>query len=236
MDTGAARTDVRRAVVVLTISSFSIAALMGITALLRPGEFGETGVRVLLTTVLVGCASVVTLSCLVVVGGLFEPVGVVGFLAAVATSALGLFLVWSGSEHLSEHFYEAFGVGITASLTLAQISLLLGLAGARRSLAPVMWTTVVLAIVVASLVSTLITGYQPSGAFLRTLGVVAILDVLGTVVTIAVGVFRRDEDAITVTVSPALADRLREQSRQTGRPVGDLVDDALERYLELPLP
>ena len=53
MDTRAAKTDVRRAVLAVTISSFSIAALMGIGALLGAGGFGETSVRVLLTTVVV---------------------------------------------------------------------------------------------------------------------------------------------------------------------------------------
>ena len=150
--TQAAKTDVRRVVLAVTISSFSIAALMGIAALLGAGGFGETSIRVLLTTVVVGCASVVTLCCLVVVGGRFQPVGIVGVLLAVATAGLGLLMVWSGSDDLIENLYETFGVAITASLTVAQICLLLGLAGARRSLAPLMWSTVMLAVVVSSMV------------------------------------------------------------------------------------
>jgi membrane-bound ClpP family serine protease len=146
--------------------------------------------------------------------------------------------VWSGSDELVENLYQTFGVAITASLTLAQICLLLGLAGARRPLAPVMWGTVVLALVVAGLVSAMITGYEPPDGFLRTLGVVAILDVLGTLVTIAVGVFGRVErvaEAVTVTLPAALAERLRLQSSETGRPVSDLVGEAVQRYWELPL-
>jgi hypothetical protein len=235
MDTATAKTDVRRAVLAVTISSFSIAALMGIGALLQPGDFGETSGRILLTTVVVGCASVVTLCCLVVVAGRFQPVGVLGVLVALGTATLGLLLVWTSSEDLIDNLVQPFGVAVTASLTLAQICLLLGLAGARRALAPLMWGTVALAVVVASMVSALIAQYDASDEFLRTLGVVAILDVLGTLVTIALGVFGRDDDAISVTLPPELADRLRRQSRETGRPVSDLVDEALLRYFELPL-
>jgi hypothetical protein len=230
MDTPAARTDVRRAVLAVTISSFSIAALMGIGALLQPGDFGETSGRVLLTTVVVGCASVVTLCCLVVVGGRFQPVGVVGFLLAVTTGALALVLVWGDTEDFPENLFRTFGVAVTASLTLAQICLLLGLAGARRSLAPLMWATVGLAVVVSSMVSAMITGYQPADGFLRALGVVAILDVLGTLITIAVGVFGRNERSLTITLPPAVAARLEAESAETGRPVRELVDEALTRF------
>jgi hypothetical protein len=229
------KTDLRRIVLAVTISSFSIAALMGIGALLGPGEFGETGVRVLLTTVVVGSASVVTLCCLAVVGDRFQLVGVTGFLVALATAALGLFLVWDWSEDLPGSVYETFGVAIAVSITLAQVCLLLGLAGVRRALAPLMWTTVALAVVVSSMVSAMITGYEPTDGFWRTLGVIAILDVLGTLVTVAVAVFGRDDRALSVTLPPAVAARLRAESAETGRPVPELVDEAVARSYGQPV-
>jgi hypothetical protein len=235
MNTRAAKTDVRRAVLAVTISSFSIAALMGIGALLGAGDFGETSVRVLLTTVVVGCASVLTLCCLVAVDGRFHVIGVAGFLLTSATTVLGLVVVWGPWEDLSENVYQTFGVAVAASLTMAQACLMLGLAGTRRSLAPVMWGTVGLAVVVFSMVSTLITGYdEPADDFFRTLGIVAILDVLGTLVTIAVGVFGRGDDrALTLTISPVLASRVQAESDATGRPVREVVDQALARYFDV---
>ena len=92
MDTRAAKTDVRRAVLAVTISSFSIAALMGIGALLGAGDFGVTSVRVLLTTVVVGCGSILTLCCLAAVGGRFNVIGMNGFLLALTTVGLGLLM------------------------------------------------------------------------------------------------------------------------------------------------
>ena len=230
--TQAAKTDVRRVVLAVTIASFSIAALMGIAALLGAGDFGETSVRVLLTTVVVGCASVVTLCCLVVVGGRFEPVGVLGFLFALTTAGLALLMVWSSSEDLIDDLYQLFGVGVTASLTLAQTSLLFGLAGARRSLARPMWATIVLAVVVGSMVSAMITGYDVSDDFLRALGIIGILDVLGTLVTISIGVFGRGDHSPTVALSPRVAALLEAESAATGRPVRDLVEDALARHYD----
>ena len=234
MDTRAAKTDVRRAVLAVTISSFSIAALMGIGALLGAGGFGETSVRVLLTTVVVGCGSVVTLCCLVAVGGRFNVIGVSGFLLALTTVGLGLLMTWSPSEELVENLLQTFGVAVAASVTMAQVCLVVGLAGARRSLAPVMWATVALALVVFSMVSSLITGYDdPADGFFRTLGIVGILDVLGTLVTIAVGVFGRDDRGVTVVLPPGIAARVRAESAVTGRTVPQLVDEALGRYFDV---
>jgi len=47
----------RRVVTTLTIGSFSVAALMGIVALLGGGDFGENEARVLLTTLTVSLAA-----------------------------------------------------------------------------------------------------------------------------------------------------------------------------------
>jgi hypothetical protein len=231
-----AKREVRRAVVAVTISSFTIAALMGIGALLGAGDFGETEVRILLTTVLMGSTSVLTLCCLVVVGKRFEAVGVIGFLVILAATALGLLLVWgSGPDDLGDTVFETFGVASVMSVTLAQVCLLLGLAGARRPLRYLLWATIGLALLLAAQVSALIFEYQPGDGYARFLGVVAILDVLGTLVTIAVSVFGSDDESLTVTLPAMVSARLRSQADQTGRPVRDLVDEAVARYLGLPV-
>jgi Ribbon-helix-helix domain len=85
------------------------------------------------------------------------------------------------------------------------------------------------------LVSVMILGSDDSDGALRFLGIVAILDVLGTLVAVALGVFGRDgrrtDEGLTVSVRPATAARLRTESEQTGRPVAELVDEAMSRYL-----
>lgn len=231
----ATKTDVRRVVMTLTIASFTIAALMGIAALLGASILSETSLKVLATTVVVGCASVVTLCCLVVVGGRFQAVGVLGFVVTLGAALLALVMVWSASETMWETWGDTFRVALTASLTLAQICLLLGLAGARRGLSGLMWPTVGLALVVGAMVSALIYGTEPGEGYVRAMGIVAILDVLGTLVTIALGVFGRDQQSLTVSVPPELARRVRAEAQTTGRPVSAVVEQALAQTFGAPV-
>jgi hypothetical protein len=204
---------------------------MGIAALLGAGDFGETSIRILLTTVIVGCASVLTLCCLVVVGSRFEAVGLVGGLVVLCGVALGLLMVWSDSEDLIDSTLEPWGVVSVVAVTLAQICLLLGVAGDRRSLTWLLAPTIGLGAVLAGQISALVLEYDPDDGFMRLLGIVAILDVLGTLITIAVGVFGGDAQTVKVTMPAPLAAQLRTRSAETGRPVHDLVDEAVTRYL-----
>ena len=73
---------VRRAILALVIGSFSIAALMGVVALLS-GDFDETQGKVLLTTLVVGCASICVLCYLATGGTPYQFVGLVGGVAVV---------------------------------------------------------------------------------------------------------------------------------------------------------
>jgi len=233
MDT-AQRAALRRGVVAVTIASFSLAALMGIAALLAGGDFGETEGRILLTTVVVGCASVVTLACLVPLETRWAVVSVAGSLVTLATAAYALVMVWVDTSSWSDGAYRALGVGITVSLTLAQMCLLLAVAVRRPSISLLVWGTVLVATVLAGLVIALIVGWDASDSGGRVIGIVAILDVLGTLVSIALGVFGADERSLTVSLPPAVAARLRARSQETGRPVRDLVDEAVADYLGLP--
>lgn len=236
MDTGETRTDVRRAVLAVTITSFSIAALMGIAALLGAGDFGETEARILGTTVLVGCGSVLTLACLVPLETRWRVASIGGFLLTLGTVVLALAMIWDASVAENDTGEKALGIGITLALTLAQLCLLLGVSVRRPSVSPLVWITIALAMVLAGLVISLIVGEsEPSDGVWRLLGVVAILDVLGTLVAIAIGVFGRDERVLAVTLSPAVADRVRAESQATGRPVKDIVDEAVAHHFDLPV-
>jgi hypothetical protein len=230
MDTGETKTDVRRAVLAVTITSFSLAALMGIAALLG-SDFGETSARILLTTVVVGCASVVTLACLVPVETRWMPVSVTGFLVALGTAAFSLMLVWMESDW-GEGAFQTLGIGVTLSLTLAQVCLLLGVTVRRPSISVLVWITIGLAAVLAGQVIFLILGDDVGDGFYKLVGVVAILDVLGTLVSIALGVFGRGGQTSSVPVTAALSARLQTRAAETGRPVAELVDEAVERYLD----
>lgn len=234
--------NLRPVVATLTIGSFSVAALMGIVALLGGGDFGEAEARVLLTTLVVGCASICMLCYLATTGTAWVAAGIAGAVVLVLPTATALILIWSDWDGAPEGLLKAFGVGVVAAATLAQICLLLASAGARESLRLLLGATVALACLVAVIVSGLIVGEVDADAVWRLLGVIAILDVLGTLVTIALAKFAgRDgpdsapassPDRMRVTLPEAQAAALDELSRRTGRAPADLVADAVDRYLE----
>ena len=102
--------------------------------------------------------------------------------------------------------WRAFGVGVALALTLAQACLLLGLAGSRDDLRWLLWPTLAMAAIVALITSGMILEESGGDSVWRLLGIVAILDVLGTVVTVA-------------------------RAKIESRPTGELLVEAVERYL-----
>jgi hypothetical protein len=228
---------VRRMVLRLTIGSFSVAAVMGVAALLRPGHFGSTEGRILLTTLIVGAASVLML-CYLAVGDAPRRrwVGIAGGGAALVAMLSLLVMVWGyWQRDPGVGLWRTFGVSGITAVTCAQFSLLLAVVRRPGTVVRVQVATLVTGTVLGAMLIAAVLGWNPGETAARGLGVTAILDVLGTLVTIAVGVFGRDGRSASVTLSPAVAERLRAESARTGRPVGELVDEALGRYFEVPV-
>lgn len=239
--------SLRRLVLTTTLGSFSIAALMGVLALLG-GDFGEGQARVLMTTVLVGLASIAVLTYLTTAGTPYQPVGVAGGIAVLVPLLTGLLLIWADySGNGSDATWKAFGLGIVVASSLAQVSLLLVLGGAHRSLRPLLLGTLSLVAVLGVLVSWTILAGEDGEGLLRLIGVIAILDVLGTVVVIALAVVARtgrsgmlpgsgpgagsDTGAVAVTLPGSLVVGLDARARATGSTRDDLVAQAVTQYL-----
>ncbi len=229
--------SVRRVVIRLTIGSFSVAALMGVAALLRPGHFGSTEGRVLLTTLVVGVTSVLMLCYLASSGERSRFVGVAGTVAALTSATCVLVMFWAWwQENPPTALLRAFGVSGVVALTLAQVSLLLAVVRRRPSVMRLLVATVVTASVLAALVIAAILGWNPGETAARLLGVVAILDVLGTVVTMALGVFGGEAPAgagasLGVTLPPDVAEAVRARAAETGRGADEVVLDAVRAYV-----
>jgi hypothetical protein len=231
----------RRAAATLTIGSFSLAALMGIVALLGGGSFGEGEARILLTTLIVGCASICMLCYLATGGTRWAAVGGIGAVVLVLPVMTALVLVWGETSLDSEGLWKGFGVGVVTALTLAQICMLLAATGGREQIGVVLWPTVGLAVLVAVLVAGMILGQEGPDALLRLLGVLAILDVLGTLVTIALARFgvrnaigsrvAGHSGGLQVTLYGAQATDIADLSRLTARSPSELVAEAVNRYL-----
>jgi hypothetical protein len=230
---------VRSLVVRLVVGSFALAALLGVAALLSPGRFGSIQARILLTTMIVGATSVLTL-CYLAVGGAPRRrwIGLAGGVSALVASCCLLVIVWAHWQHdPGLGLLRTFGVSGIAALTLAQFSLLVAVVQRPGSLVRMLLATVVAGTVLGALLIAAVLGWEPGEAGGRLIGVIAILDVLGTVVTIAIAVFGGESRgtpaaALTVTVPEPWAGRLRERAEATGRPVTDLVVEAVVRYGE----
>jgi hypothetical protein len=228
---------IRKAIVRVTIGSFSIAALMGIVALLGGGDFGEAEGRILLTTLLVGVVSIAVLCYLATAGRRWQPVGVAGGVVVLVPLVTALLMIWGDAQSSpSEAVVKVFGVGAIVAVTLAQASLLLALADRGRPLVQrILAGTLLFAAVLALMGSLLVTGYDPGEDwFYRVLGVVAILDVLGTVVAAALmkfGAGASERPGRDVSLPSELAERVADHAARAGRSRDDIVAEAVERYL-----
>lgn len=217
--------DLRRLVLGLTLGSFSIAALLGVIALLSGGEFGETQGRVLGTTLTVGIASIAILGCLATDETPYTKLGVVGGVAVLWPTVQALMLVWGFEPSWDDDtFYKVFGLGLVIAFTLAQACLLLGNGGHIARIRPLMNATLAVAAVLAVIACVEI--LLEDGSWWRVMGVLGILDALGTVVTVAMGAFGRrdlDEDAPAkdanhqMVVPEDLFDLIRARAEETGQ-------------------
>ena len=222
--------DLRRVTLFLTIGSFSIAALLGVLALLSGGEFGEGQAKILVTTLCVGVASVLTLCYLATADGRYWPVGALGGLAAVPTLLVSLLLIWTGISDDGEGVWQAFGIGSVASLTLAQASLLLVLsARAAPYVRTLLAGTMVAVTWVALHVSVLILNADAGDGSWQLLGVAAILDVLGTVTVSALARFGRPrhEPESRLDLPAELVPLVLARARATGRRPEAVVREAM---------
>lgn len=224
----------RGLVVKLVIGSFSIAALLGIIALLAGGSFGETEGRILLTTVIVGVTSIAVLCYLAAADKPFQIVGLIGGVSVLVPLTLALWLTWFGND-APDIVGRIFGIGVTISASLAQACLLLAVAyDVRPVVRRMLYATLALIGVVAVLISIpLATDSDMSGAYMRVFGVSAILDVLGTVTVAALQKFVPDQrkEAPEPFLDSALESRIADAARERGVSKAQLISDALDSLL-----
>lgn len=228
--------ELRSVVVKLVIGSFSLAALMGIIALLAGGSFGETEGRILLTTVIVGATSIAVLCYLAAADRPFRVVGLIGGLSALAPSALSLWLTWGGDDGASDNLWRILGIGITVSASIAQACLLLALAYDSPSLVRrLLFSTLgLIAVVAVLIIIPIIDGSDLNDTYWRLFGVVAILDVLGTITVSALQKFLPGDKAQTdrePVLSTALDSRIADAAQARGVSKTQLISEALDSLL-----
>lgn len=209
----------------LVVGCFAFAGLLGILVLLAGGEFGETELRILNTTVVVGVECVAALTYLAAATVGRTAVAGAGAAASLAATAIVLFFVWGGSDS-GDVLWRVVLTAIVVALSLAQTSLLLVATGGRVSGEGRLLGTLALVAIVALMVVLPMWDVATSDTYWRLFGVVTILDVLGTIV-VAVTRRRPDERMQAATLSTGSRLRLEDVARSRGVTPDQLVDDLL---------
>lgn len=187
------------------IVSFSLAAVVGIIALLS-GDFGEMQGRIVLTTLLLGATSITALCHLAIADRAMRIVGFVGLAASTVSLIGGLVLIWRDWDDAGfDDWLKAFLTAGVIAVSFAHANLLLLLAGRRRAVIRIglMITLVMIAIVAIMIILPIVSegdipGFENEEWYWRLFGVVGILDVLGTVVVPVLAIFVRDAPAVAV--------------------------------------
>jgi hypothetical protein len=211
---------VRRIAVIAIIVSLSITALIGIFTLLS-GNFGETQGRILGTTLLVAAFSITALCHLAVVGRALRIVGFIGIAVSIVALLAGVLLIWQDWDSgTSGDVLRAFAAFSVLAVSFAHANLLLLLGERKRPVIRIgLFVTVgLIALVALLLIIPIATDGEVPGdngeTYWRIFGVLAILDVLGTIVLPVMSIFLRDEPGvggpsrITVTLTPEQSERL----------------------------
>ncbi|QAY73123.1 hypothetical protein ET445_06950 [Agromyces protaetiae] len=201
----------RRAAIIALVASVSIAAIVGIVVLLS-GAYGQTQGQVLLTTLLVAAASAIALCHLAVAGRPVRLVGFVGLAVTAVAVGIGLFGIW-GSNFDGYDVFLWFGMASIAAASLAHANLLLLLAGRRHPAVRILLGVTLAAIagVAVLLIANLATkgefpGVELSNVYWRTVGVLAIVDAVGTIVLPIVALLLRGRDAQAQPADVSVAD------------------------------
>ncbi|GAA1738417.1 hypothetical protein [Microcella frigidaquae] len=187
------------------IVSFSLAALVGIIALLS-GEFGETQGRIILTTLLMGATSITALCHLAIADRAMRMVGFVGLAASGVALITGLVLIWRNwNDPGFEDWFKVFATAGVLAVSFAHANLVLLLAGRRRRVirVGVLVTLAMIAAVAIMIILPIVSEGEIPGIgneewYWRLFGVVGILDVLGTVVVPVLAIFVKDAPAVAV--------------------------------------
>lgn len=222
-------TRVRRVIVAVIVVAFTLAAVGGIIVLLG-GELGETALRVVGTTAVVGAFSIAVLCCAALLGRRLQSVGLIGVVVSVIAAFLVVWTVWYTGEYGTwwDAVTRITATAITLSAAFALGSLLLLLADRRRAAVRIgLVVTLALFALVAALIVFLVwaSDLVDDQLFPRVLGIAAILAALGAVVVPVMSLLMPDERAHSL--SHTAVNRLEDEAKRRGTTPDALVDALL---------
>lgn len=193
---------VRRATVIAVIVAFALSAVIGIYALLA-GDMNETVGKVLGTTAVVGLVSVSILCHLAIVGRAIRVVGFVGIAASLVAFVVALVMIWANwfeNWDAQAEWGKALAISALLAGFLAQANLLLLLSSRHNRIIQVTLraTFVFIAAVYVTVVLQILTNGEIARGweadYGRMIGVFAILDALGTVLSPVLGLVLKSKE------------------------------------------
>lgn len=162
------------------IGALSVSALIGIYIFLA-GDFGETEVRLLFTTLAIGGYSLAGLCCSVIYKReKLKPFSVIGMLTAVTGFVITTGAIWEVID--IEDIWKTMVIFIILSAAISHVSLLLQIRTSDHTSRSILIATIASVTITAlMLIKSTLTNFDESEFYFRMLGVFAILDVLGTI-------------------------------------------------------
>ncbi|MDP6156726.1 MAG: hypothetical protein QGH39_08440 [Candidatus Thermoplasmatota archaeon] len=174
--------NIKKKLLISFIISLILSALIGIFIFLL-GEFREVEVRLLLTTLTIGAYSLTGLCCAVIYEKKrFQPFAIVGIIISGLGLLYTLMFIWEGVD--GGEGWKILVIFLILAFGIAHICLLL-LIKSNKPLVnySLIGTIICISILDFMLIILIKVEFDMEEFFFRLLGVFAILDVLGTIVT-----------------------------------------------------
>lgn len=194
----------RKFFLIIVISSLVASALLGIVAILTSG-LGDTGWKVLATTGEIDVAAVLALCCAGKtrsrIHGVFQ---LPGFASITIGLAMGLVVTWV-TNFDNDTVLRVWGISAILSLACAHACLVLPLAEYNRLLKQIVTLTTVCIALVAELLANyiLFDNFDPGDSYVKGIGVLLILDVLGTILALILRKTTKPDNPLASSVQPA---------------------------------
>lgn len=190
------KNDLKKLFLKSLIVSLSASGLLGIFIFLF-GKFGETEIRLLLTTLSIGGCSLTGLCCATIYPSEnYKIFSVIGIVIAGLCFIFTLFVIWSSDFDHFENTWKILLSFIVLTTTFAHMSLLLNIRIVNQLVMNVLIATLLFISIVACMLLILIFCEFDCGEFFfRLLGVFTILVILGTIVTPILNKTQKQDDS-----------------------------------------
>lgn len=174
--------NLKRYFLIAMLGGLGLSAFIGIYIIIV-GRFGETEIKLLMTTFDIGFFSLMALSASIWFDRRkFLPIAYAGLIVSAFALIMGLINIWGTPHAPSETLVRTFASGAISSIALAYVSLILLLRGKPKVVNNTIWFAAgCVAVVWFMLLGLIIFEWDVDDAYFRALTVFAILAVTATV-------------------------------------------------------